>query len=457
MEKELLNRLKAYFSSGQTLEIEIRLLYLKKLKAAVLRHEQDILDALYEDFGKCAFDTFSTEVFQVLEEIDAFLRHLKGWTRPKRVFPGAVHFPAVGRIYKQPYGVVLVISPWNYPFMLAMAPLVGAVAAGNCVILKPSAQTPRTAEVIEMIVKETFPSDYVSVCCGGHEQSDRLLALPFDFIFFTGSPGVGKHIMKCAAEHLTPVVLELGGKSPCIVDATADLDKAAKRIVWGKFINAGQTCVAPDYLLVQQSVKAELIARMKHYIETFYYQDGKLSDDFPRIISERHFERLSALQNCGKVVCGGTFDRESLRIAPAILEGVSPDSAVMEEEVFGPLLSVMEYETLDQAIAFVSARPKPLALYYFSRDRRSIRQMLKYTSSGGGCINDTIMHVASEKLPFGGVGNSGMGKYHGRYSFDTFSNTRSILHKSPKREIGLKYPPHEKGKVVRMKKMLFWK
>lgn len=455
LEQELLSRQKAYFASGETLDINKRIISLLQLKQAVQSHEQDVLSALKMDFSKCPFDTYTTELLLVLNEIDSFVNHLEKWSKPKRTSAGIFNFPSHGRIYHQPFGVALIIAPWNYPFMLAMLPLVGAIAAGNCVTLKPSSQTSYTAEVIRMIVNEAFLPEQVQVVLGSHQTGDTLLELPYDFIFFTGSPEVGKKVMAKAAEHLTPVVLELGGKSPCIVDKTANLQQAAKRIVWGKFVNAGQTCVAPDYLLVDTVVKDELLMYMKQYVRDFYYTaDGCLSQDFPQIISQKHYDRLVALFKSGTVICGGMADLQMRKVEPTILTDVPSDSAAMREEIFGPVLPVLEFSNLAEAISRINSNSKPLALYYFSTDKKSIKMVLERTSSGGGCINDTIMHVSSEKLPFGGVGNSGMGIYHGKYSFDTFSNIRSILHKSSKWEINLKYPPHAEDKISKVKKLL---
>ena len=453
-EKELFQVQKSYFSTGETLDINRRLICLLRLKKAIQAREQKIMDALLEDFGKCPFDTYTTEILMVLDEINAFVRHLKHWSRPRRASAGLINFPSAGRIYSQPFGCVLVISPWNYPFMLALSPLVGAIAAGNCVILKPSSQTPHTTAVLAELIEDAFQPGHAAVVTGGHDQSDRLLELPFDFIFFTGSPSVGKKVMAKAAEHLTPVVLELGGKSPCIVDRSADLETAAKRIVWGKFVNAGQTCVAPDYLLADRRITALLLENIKREITAFYYQDGRLSQDYPRIINAKHFARLSNLLSCGEVFCGGELYPEENRIAPTVLVGVSPDSAVMQEEIFGPVLPVLEVDRIEEAIDFVNSRPKPLALYCFTASKQVMRQVLKNTSSGGGCINDTVMHVSSERLPFGGVGASGMGRYHGKASFETFSHFRSILHKPVRMEMRVKYPPHDENKIKRVKKLL---
>ncbi len=452
--EKLLCDMRDFRASGVLYSAEARIRALRRLKSAILAHEEAILSALKADFGKCGFDTYITEVLMVLEEIDDAARHLKGWMKPKRAFAGITNFPSRGRVYCEPFGTALIISPWNYPFMLALSPLVGAVAAGNCAVLKPSSQTPQTGEIISKIVNEALEPRHVYVAGGGHEVSDRLLELPFDFIFFTGSPSVGKRVMRKAAEHLIPIVLELGGKSPCIVDATADLKAAARRIVWGKFVNAGQTCIAPDYLLVERSVMEPLLAEMEGYVRAFYYADGRLSEDFPSIISARHFERLSSLLQDGMLRTGGDTDPAARRIGPAILTDVREESPLVTEEIFGPLLPVFPFDTLDEAIRQVNARPKPLALYFFSTDRAAVRRVLASTSSGGGCINDTIMHVSSHNLPFGGVGNSGMGKYHGKDSFLTFSNRRAILHKAARLEMKLKYPPHGEGKLATLKRLM---
>lgn len=437
------------------ISVSDRIEYLKQLKKELVTGEKEILEAIYKDFGKCTFDSYTTEVLMVLEEIDEAIKHTKKWAKPKRVNTGLVNIPSKGFIQPEPLGRVLIISPWNYPFMLAMAPLIGAISAGNRVVLKPSFQTMYTSEIIKKIVEKVFPSHIAQVIEGDYKVADKLLEEKFDLIFFTGSPTIGKKVMGKAAQHLTPVVLELGGKSPTIVDETACIEIAAKRIVWGKFINGGQTCVAPDYVIAHSSIVNELIATMKKYIDQFYYDEGDLTEDFPQIITQHHYERLMGLMSSGKIVCGGIGEEGLCKIHPTLLGDVSWDSEIMQDEIFGPILPIIVYDDLDQVIKKINARPKPLALYLFSTDKKVQKKVFSQTSSGGACINDTVMHVSCKKLPFGGVGNSGMGRYHGKYSFDTFSNMRAILSKSPKLELPLKYPPHKKDKLDRVKKLLF--
>jgi len=343
-------------------------------------------------------------------------------------------------IYSEPYGVVLIISPWNYPFQLAIAPLVGALTAGNCAVLKPSNHSPKTSEVIAEMLGKAFPEEYIAVVLGGREANKDLLAQKFDYIFFTGGPAVGRFVMEAAAKHLTPVTLELGGKSPCIVDATAKIDLAAKRIVWGKFINAGQTCVAPDYVFVQKGVKEKLLASMAKYISKFFSKTYE--QKFPKIVNEKHFQRLLGLMESGDIYCGGKSDPKINRIEPTILDNVSWESPIMQEEIFGPLLPVLEFEDLEDVVKQVNARPKPLALYLFTTSKANEKHILTSISHGGGCINDTVVHLATPYLPFGGVGESGMGSYHGKASFDTFSHKKSIMKKSNLIDIPLRYPPY---------------
>lgn len=442
------------FDGGQTLPLEARRASLRALRAAVTRHEQRLLEGLQADFGKCAFDGYATEILMVLEEIDEAVRRLSRWAKPRRVGVGLANLPASGRIHPQPLGAVLVLSPWNYPILLALAPVVGALAAGNTVVLKPTTQTPHVLQELSALLQEAFPQGEVQVAVGGHDVSDALLTQPFDLIFFTGSAAVGRHVMELASRHLTPVVLELGGKSPCLVAASADLQRAARRIAWGKFVNGGQTCVAPDYLLVEEAVAQPLLEELLAAVRQFYEVDGRLSPDFAAIISDRHYARLMGYCADGQVRCGGRGDAATRRMEPTILTGVSPEAAVMQEEIFGPVLPILTVPSMQAAVDFVRARPNPLALYLFTRDRKQAEWVLAHTASGGGCINDTVMHVSCVKLPFGGVGMSGMGKYHGKASFDTFSNLRGILHKSARWEVPLKYPPHRPGKVDVLKRLM---
>ncbi len=385
-------------------------------------------------------------------EIRFHLRHLEAWTRPERVRT-PLHLAGQGRIYREPYGVVLIFAPWNYPFNLSFMPLVGAISSGNCAVLKTPSYAPRTASLIAELIGGEFPADYLAVLQGGREANQALLAERFDYIFYTGNAAFARTVMEAASRHLTPVSLELGGKSPCIVDRRAHLERAARRIAWGKFLNAGQTCIAPDYLLVDQAVKAELLDLLQTWITRFFGQDPRDSPDYPRIVNEKHFDRLLRLLGGGVTVCGGQTDRGGLYIAPTILDQVSPEDPVMLEEVFGPVLPVLEYERLEQAIDFVNRRPKPLSLYFFSEDRRRQRLVLAQTTSGGACINDTVLQFAHPLLPFGGVGYSGIGAYHGKASFETFSHRRSVLRKSSLPDLGTRYPPYA-GKLARVKLIL---
>ncbi len=438
-----LGQQRQYFAEGKTKSIRHRLEFLNRLEHSILKHENDIMEALRKDLNKAPFEAYATEIGMVLEEIRFVGKHLRGWARPRQVRTPITNFPSVSRIYSEPFGVVLIMSPWNYPFQLAISPLVGAIAAGNCAIVKPSNYSPNTSVVIELILSEVFPKEYVAVIQGGREANQTLLEQKFDYIFFTGSVAVGKMVMRAASEFLTPVTLELGGKSPCIVDETANLEIAARRIVWGKFINSGQTCVAPDYLLVHHSVKAALLEKMKKYIHQFYGEEACMSDSFPKIINEKHFDRLLDLIKNESIVIGGTSSRERNQISPTILNNVKWNSPVMAEEIFGPILPVLEFKNLNEVITMVNNHPKPLALYYFTTKKENERRIIKSISYGGGCINDTIMHLATSYMPFGGVGDSGMGRYHGKDSFDTFSHKKSVLKKANWLDVPLRYPPYK--------------
>lgn len=442
-----------YFAAGHTLDVPGRVAALKALKAAIERHEGALYGALLADFNKPPFDTFSTEYLMVMGEVDEAIRHTAKWSRPRRAAAGLANFPAKARVYPQPLGVALIMSPWNYPFLLSMAPLIGAVAAGDCVILRPSAQTPHTAKVMGDIISEAFNPGHVCLAVGDHALSDALLAQPFDFFFFTGSQAVGKHVMEAAARGPTPVILELGGKSPCIIHESADLKHTARRIAWGKFVNAGQTCIAPDYLLVQRTVMEPFLNELRAQIETMYYENGTLGP-FPALISQRHLDAALELMQGETLFMGGQATPDTTILEPTVLTGVTWDSPIMEHEIFAPILPVLEYAVPEEAIAQINARPKPLALYLFARDKDVIDDTLLHTSSGGGCINDVLMHISSPSLPFGGVGGSGFGKYHGKYSFDAFSNLRAILRKSPSLELELRYPPHGPDKIAKTKRLL---
>ncbi len=447
-----LERQREFFSTHQTREVSFRIATLKTLKKAILVYEKRICEALWKDLHKSEFEAYATEIGLVLEEIGTHLRKLHSWAKPQRVGTNQlIHFWSRSKIYKEPYGVVLIMSPWNYPFQLLVNPLVGAISAGNCAILKPSEYAPFTADVMGQMIGEFFPENYITLFPGGLEENRALLAQQWDYIFFTGSPMVGKVVMEAAAKNLTPVSLELGGKSPCIVDKDADLKVAAARIAWGKFINAGQTCIAPDYLFVHRSVKTEMLEHLKACITRYFGANPEQSPDFARIATIAKTERLALFLKSAEVYTGGGIDIPQKYIAPTILVNVNPADDIMQEEIFGPILPVLEFDDITEVIRFVNSRPKPLAFYYFSKDPAKQRQVVHQTSSGGGCINEVVMHIGNARMPFGGVGHSGIGNYHGKYSFDTFSHTRSILKKSNLIDIPLRYPPYgNKLKIIKM-------
>lgn len=451
--KSILHAQRAYFQTGDTKDVEFRIRQLKKLYQWIEVHEQEIMDALYQDLNKSNFEAYATEIGIVKEEIRYTLKHLRKWAAPKRVPTPITQFPSKSFVYPEPYGIVLIMSPWNYPFQLTIAPLVGAICAGNCAVVKPSAYSPHTTKVMADMLKELFPEKYIAVVEGGRQENQALLNERFDYIFFTGSVNVGKYVMEKASAHLTPVSLELGGKSPCIVDETADLKLAAKRIVWGKFLNCGQTCVAPDYILVQNSVKDKLVRYMEKYICKMFGKEPMQNPEYPKMINEKHFNRVLGLTEQTHIVCGGGSDAGKLKIEPTILDQVTWESPVMQEEIFGPILPVLTFYDIEEAIQMVNARPRPLALYYFTKDKQREAMMLKQVSYGGGCINDTIVHLATSHMPFGGVGNSGMGGYHGKDSFDTFTHKKSIMKKSLLLDIPIRYAPF-KNKLNILKKLM---
>ncbi len=442
-----------YFFTNETLSIEYRREALTKLLQSIKKHEVDITEALNKDLNKSAFEAYETEIGIIYHEIRDIIKNLPRWSRVKRVPTPMTQFKGSSYIYSEPYGVTLIISPWNYPFQLTMAPLIGSIAGGNCTILKPSAYSPNTSAVIREIIEECFEKKYVAVIEGGREANSELLKQKFDYIFFTGSVNVGKVVMEEASRHLTPVTLELGGKSPCIVHKDADTDISARRIIWGKCVNSGQTCVAPDYLLVHKDIKEELICSMKKYIKEFWGDRPCCNTELPRIVNEKHFERLKAFLGSGSVVAGGDFINEELKISPTILDNVNWSDPVMQEEIFGPILPVITYDKLEEVINDVNSHPKPLALYLFTRDKKVEKKIVSTISYGGGCINDTIVHLATSYMPFGGVGQSGMGQYHSRWSYDTFTHKKSIMKKSFAVDIKLRYPPYS-GKLGLLKKIL---
>jgi aldehyde dehydrogenase (NAD+) len=444
---EIVERQRSFFSTGATKNILFRVEQLKRLRQIVEANQAEIMAALKADMNKPEFEAYTSEILLLISEINYTLKHLKSWAKPKRVRTPLSLFLASSQIYTEPLGVVLIIGPWNYPFQLAIAPLIGAIAAGNCAVIKPSEIAPHTSQIIAKLIGENFQPEFISVVEGGIETNQSLLAEKFDRIFFTGGTSIGKIVMAAAAQHLTPVTLELGGKSPCIVDAEVDLDLAVKRIIWGKFMNAGQTCVAPDYVLASKAIKPALLAKIQQYTQEFYGDDPQQSPDYARIINDKQFHRLTGLLPSvtgeGKIVTGGNTDASSRYIAPTVLDKVSTDSKVMADEIFGPILPILEYEDLSEAIAFVNARPKPLALYFFSTNKHHQARIIQETSSGGCSINETITHLTSPELPFGGVGHSGMGSYHGKASFDTFSHQKSVLNKSFLVDVAWRYPPYK--------------
>ena len=452
-----IERQRTFFSTGKTRSLSFRRSQLQRLKAAIVAATDDIYTALSADLGKCKTEAFMSEVALSLGDIDDALKHLSSWARPRRVGIPVPFQPATGRVVPEPLGVVLIISPWNYPFHLTIGPLVSAIAAGNCAMVKPSEMSSHTSSLLCRLIQQTFPKELVSAVEGDAEVAKALLAEPFDHIFFTGSPSVGKLIMQAAAQHLTPVTLELGGKSPCIVGKSANLSVAAKRIVWGKAFNAGQTCVAPDYLMVHRSVKEALTVAIAQTIQDFFGEDMAESPDYGRIVSDRHFQRLAHLMEeamgTGKRISGGQHNAKTRYMALTVIDEVPASAAIMQEEIFGPILPVIDFEEIDEAISFINDRPKPLALYLFSTDRTEQQIVEAQTSSGGLCFNETITQYAISGLPFGGVGQSGMGKAHGKAGFDTFSHYKTVMSKANWLDLPLRYPPY-KNKLGLLKKLL---
>ncbi|MDF5735454.1 MULTISPECIES: aldehyde dehydrogenase [unclassified Nostoc] len=441
-----------FFQTGKTKDVNFRIEQLKTLKQAIIEHEQSIVEALQGDLHKPELETYLTEI-GVIKDIDYAIKHLKIWSKPKKAAVSFDFFSYSARIYPEPLGVVLIIGPWNYPFQLIISPLIGAIAAGNCAIIKPSEIASHTSGIIAKIVAKHFDPAYIAVVEGGVEASEKLLAEKFDHIFFTGGTAVGKIIMAAAAKYLTPVTLELGGKSPCIVDNDINLEHTVRRITWGKFINAGQTCIAPDYLLVDKKIKKDLIDGLEKCLKEFYGDNPANSPDYARIISQKHFDRLVNFLKDGKVLIGGKTQPSERYIAPTVIDNVSLEDSVMQEEIFGPILPIIEYTDIAEAIALINSKPKPLALYLFSQNKNLQKRVLQETSSGGVCINDTVMQVGVSSLPFGGVGDSGIGNYHGKASFDTFSHDKSVLKNSFWLDLKWRYAPYE-GKLPLIKKLL---
>lgn len=449
----ILEEQRKFFLSGETLSIKFRKQMLKKLYASVVFHKEEILSALTSDLGKSDFEGFMCEVGLSLTEISYMIKNVKKFAKEKTVVTPLAQFAS--RSYKKPcpYGNTLIMSPWNYPFLLSIEPLANAIAAGNTAILKPSAYSPATSKIIEKILSECFEKKFVAVVTGGRQENAALLEQKFDFVFFTGSQAVGKEVLRHTAENLTPAILELGGKSPCIIDSSAKIRLAAKRVVFGKYLNCGQTCVAPDYILCHKDIKDEFVKEVKIQIEKQYGKNPLENSDYGKIINQKHFERVSSLINAEKVVHGGKTNPETLQIEPTVLDNVTWDDAVMQEEIFGPIMPILTYENLDQVIADLQKKQKPLALYFFSQNKNNIKAVTEKVSYGGGCINDTIIHLATSEMGFGGVGESGMGSYHGKTGFDAFSHTKSIVDKKTWMDLPMRYQPYDRkinGKLLKM-------
>lgn len=430
-----------YFHSGETKDVTFRIKQLVRMYQWINMNEEIIMYALKKDLNKSPFEAYATEIGIIKEELRYTIKNLKKWSKTKCVKTPITQFPAKSFIYQEPYGIVLIMSPWNYPFQLTIAPLIGAISAGNCAVLKPSAYSANTSAVIYRMIKEVFSPSYVDVIQGGRAENEALLNQKFDYIFFTGSGDVGKIVLEKAAKNLTPVSLELGGKSPCIVDETADIKLAAKRIIWGKLLNAGQTCVCPDYILVHRDAKEKLIKQMERMICKMYGKDPINSPDYPKMINEKHFLRVRGLLEGESIVTGGNVNESTLQIAPTILDNITWNSPVMQEEIFGPILPILVFDALSDVVQWVNTKPKPLALYFFTKNKERENYILSNISYGGGCINDTIVHLGTSHLPFGGIGASGMGAYHGKASFNTFSHGKSIMKKSLLIDIPLRYAP----------------
>ena len=430
-----------FYSTHKTRDLKYRVENLKKLKNAILSNIDDLYEAFHKDLRKSKTEAYGTEIGLVLSELSLFIKNTKRWGKPRRVPTGLLNFKSVSYIYPEPFGHVLIVSPWNYPFLLLFQPLVSAIATGNVVTMKTSPYVPEIAKVMEKIITSTFDDDYISFFNGGRKVNKELLEHKYDYIFFTGSPYLGQIVMEKASKYMTPLTLELGGKSPTIVDKDANVNIAAKRIAWGKFINSGQTCVAPDYLFLHKDVKEKFLKKFVEYIKVFYGENIQESPDFPRIVNKANVERLQELLESGNLYFGGKVDIEDRFVHPTVLTEVTDDSPVMQQEIFGPILPVMDFEDIDEVIEYVNSKPKPLAFYYFSESKKKQKYVLTRTSSGGGCVNDTIMHLSNHHLPFGGVGNSGMGNYHGKFGFDTFSNLRAILNKATWIDVPVRYGP----------------
>ncbi|EOU1827665.1 aldehyde dehydrogenase [Clostridium perfringens] len=441
--REKINKQREYFSTGETKDINFRIEKLKKLRDVLKSEEEKIFEALKKDLMKSSFESYVTEVAMVYDEINMHIKNIKKWSKKRKVKTPLVQFPAKSFIKLEPYGVVLIIGPFNYPFMLTMDPLIGAIAAGNTAVIKPSESAPETSKILKEILEKVFDEKYVLHINPerGKEVVEELLKEKFDYIFFTGSATVGKIVMKAASQYLTPVTLELGGKSPCIIDKDCKLELAARRIVWGKLLNSGQTCVAPDYLYVHKDIEEEFIKKLEEEIKNQFGNNPLESEDYSKMVNEREFNRVLSYIDKEKLVFGGNYNRKTFQIEPTILKNVTWNDPVMEREIFGPIFPILSFENLDEVIRLVNSKDKPLALYYFSEDKNKIEKVINSTSSGGVTINDTLVHVSSSYLPFGGVGNSGMGEYHGKYSFNLFSNKKGVMNRKTFLDLKIRYAP----------------
>jgi aldehyde dehydrogenase (NAD+) len=452
---EIVLKQSTFFKSQATKDINFRKQALKRLRVEVIKREKDIVNTLYKDLKKPEFEAILTETEVVLAELNLTIKNLTSWAKPKRIFPSMLNFPSTDKIHSEPYGNTLIIAPWNYPYQLALSPLIGAIAAGNTVVLKPSELAPHTSKILKDIISNVFNVKHVAVIEGDATVAQELLANRWDYIFFTGSVNVGKIVAKAAAIHLTPTTLELGGKNPCIIDASANIKLTAKRIVWGKFLNAGQTCIAPDYILIHKQVKQQFIDAIQSEIEVAFTKNPETSKDLARIINQQNFNRLVSMLQNETIAIGGQINANELYISPTLIDEPSLDSEVMKGEIFGPILPVLSYENEDDINAIITKFNKPLSLYVFSTNNAFAKKMITTHSFGGGAINDTVIHFSNHRLPFGGVGASGIGAYHGKRSFDTFSHKKAVVKKGNWLDIPLRYAPY-KGKLKLLKYMLKW-
>lgn len=451
--KEIVFKQRVFFYSGKTVSISYRKEALLKLKKSLKKYQDELILAVYNDFKKSEFEVLLTEFAMLQLEIRNHLKNLKRWSKPQKVGASILNFPSSDYIYKQPYGVVLIISPWNYPLLLALQPMISAIAAGNCVVLKPSEISDHTSEILAKMISEIFPQDYVSVIQGDARKTTEILENKFDKIFFTGSTSIGKIIQKKAAETLTPTVLELGGKSPCVITKSANLEIAAKRITFGKFVNAGQTCIAPDFIWIDEEIRDKFIHILKNTIVDFYGNDIQNNPDFPRIINQKQFLRLEKYLNCGELYFGGRTDVSENYIEPTILNEITFDDAVMQEEIFGPILPILTFKNLSEVIEFNHQNEKPLAMYLFSTNESEIKNFMTLTQFGGGCVNDVLSHIINDKVPFGGFGSSGLGNYHGRFGFEAFVHFKTVVHRKNWVDFKIKYAPYAKKSQI-IKKFL---